>query len=128
MLLCFLIIDGIFKSEDDQVKVNNEILQRLIKRDSVFGDAILPKYYYTAAEYVDSERCEPGSTPKVASEEGSDHQSFHLMSQALLIITQLLTNELLNINELDPIRRYMPSASRPRKSGRYSAFQVLFSA
>ncbi|KAF8774850.1 putative phosphorylase b kinase regulatory like protein [Argiope bruennichi] len=30
---------------------------------------------------------------------------------------------LLHINELDPIRRYLPSYNRPRKTGRYSAFQ-----
>lgn len=37
---------------------------------------------------------------------------------------QLLTAGLLHINELDPIRRYLPSYNRPRKGGRYSAFQV----
>jgi len=31
---------------------------------------------------------------------------------------------LLNINELDPIRRYLPAAERPRPSSRYSSFQV----
>ena len=47
-----------------------------------------------------------------------------LMGQSLYLISQLLSNELLHINELDPIRRYMPSYNRPRKGGRYSAFQV----
>ena len=27
-------------------------------------------------------------------------------------------------NELDPIRRYMPSYNRPKQTARYSAFQV----
>lgn len=48
------------------------------------------------------------------------------MGQAVLIITQLLTNGMLHINELDPIRRFMPSFDRPKKIGRYSAFQVKF--
>lgn len=47
-----------------------------------------------------------------------------LWGQSLFIIAQLLTAGLLHINELDPIRRYLPSFNRPRKGGRYSAFQV----
>lgn len=31
---------------------------------------------------------------------------------------------LLNITELDPIRRYLPAAERPRPNSRYSSFQV----
>jgi len=31
---------------------------------------------------------------------------------------------MININELDPIRRYLPAAERPRPSSRYSSFQV----
>lgn len=49
------------------------------------------------------------------------------MGQSLFIIAQLLTAGLLHINELDPIRRYLPSYNRPRKGGsRYSAFQASF--
>ena len=47
------------------------------------------------------------------------------MGQSVLIITQLLAEGLLQTNELDPIRRYMPSYDRSRKSGRYSVFQVI---
>ena len=31
---------------------------------------------------------------------------------------------LLNVNELDPIRRHLPAAERPRPNSRYSSFQV----
>lgn len=48
-----------------------------------------------------------------------------LWGQAVFIIAQLLTSGLLHINELDTIRRYLPSYNRPRKGGRYSAFQVI---
>lgn len=49
-----------------------------------------------------------------------------LWGQAVFVIAQLLTSGLLHINELDTIRRYLPSYNRPRKGGRYSAFQVHF--
>lgn len=51
-------------------------------------------------------------------------QQLFLWGQSVFIIAQLLTAGLLHINELDPIRRYLPSYNRPRKGGRYSAFQV----
>lgn len=51
-------------------------------------------------------------------------QNLFLWGQSVFIIAQLLTAGLLHINELDPIRRYLPSYNRPRKGGRYSAFQV----
>lgn len=58
---------------------------------------------------------------------GSSSQSIFLMGQSLFIIAQLLTAGLLHVNELDPIRRYLPSYNRPRKGGsRYSAFQVSY--
>lgn len=36
----------------------------------------------------------------------------------------ILVDGLLHVNELDPIRRYLPAAERPRPSTRYSSFQV----
>jgi phosphorylase kinase alpha/beta subunit len=54
----------------------------------------------------------------------SSSNSIFLWGQSLFIIAQLLTAGLLHVNELDPIRRYLPSYNRPRKGGRYSAFQV----
>lgn len=51
-----------------------------------------------------------------------------LWGQSIFIIAQLLTSGLLHINELDTIRRYLPSYNRPRKGGRYSAFQVILNA
>lgn len=53
-------------------------------------------------------------------------QNLFLWGQSVFIIAQLLTAGLLHINELDPIRRYLPSYNRPRKGGRYSAFQVSY--
>ena len=81
-------------------------------------------YFYIAAEDIEKERKEPGSAKRVMSDEGS--KSICLWNQAMYIISQLLYDRLLNINELDPVRRYLPSFSRPRRTGRYSAFQVSF--
>lgn len=71
-------------------------------------------------ENLDNERLKPNSTTKKRSNENG----LFLWNQAMFILAQLLTAGLLHINELDPIRRYLPSYNRPRKGGRYSAFQV----
>lgn len=77
-------------------------------------------YYYVAEDNIKRERREPGTTHKKMV---VDH-GLYLWNQAMFVLAQLLTAGLLHINELDPIRRYLPSYNRPRKGGRYSAFQV----
>lgn len=91
-------------------------------------------YYYVPDKSIEMERQDPGSTYRVSSIEGSSVKSLSneedgtlfLWNQAMFIIAQLLTLGLLHINELDPIRRYLPSYNRPRRAGRYSAFQVSY--
>lgn len=89
-------------------------------------------YYYVPEKSIENEKQDPGSTYRLSSIEGSgiitmnsnEESPLYLWNQAMFIIAQLLTAGLLHINELDPIRRYLPSYNRPRRAGRYSAFQV----
>lgn len=77
-------------------------------------------YFAVQPGYEESEKADPGSQLR----RGAPSNGYHMWSQALFVIAQLLTGGLLHMNELDPIRRYLPSYNRPRKAGRYSAFQV----
>lgn len=89
---------------------------------NAFADPVVPQYYYVSNENVNAERtCLYSTIRKPSTENG-----LFLWNQAIFIISQLLTAGLLHINELDPIRRYLPSYNRPRKGGRYSAFQVKY--
>lgn len=83
-------------------------------------------YYYVTKENVEHEKADPGSQLRSAGPEFEDGQDppLFLWNQALYVIAELLTSNLLHINELDPIRRYLPSYNRPKRPGRYSAFQV----
>nr|CAD7438755.1 unnamed protein product [Timema bartmani] len=142
----FMIIDGVFKSIPEQVDEYQNLLKARIKRDInggsfiilsldtiVYRDIIafeynpnpvIPMYFSVGEDSVEFEKQEPGSQLRQASEEGSGGKGgTFLWNQAMLVIAQLLTGGLLHINELDPIRRYLPSYNRPRKGGRYSAFQ-----
>ncbi|KAK4321576.1 hypothetical protein Pmani_007646 [Petrolisthes manimaculis] len=121
LFFLFMIIEGMFKSNDDQVEEYKKKLKPLLKRDR-FGDPVIPKYYYIHKDYVDFEKAEPGSQSRQPSTEGTPKNLF-LWGQSVWIIASLLMDDLLHINELDLIRRHLPSYNRPRKGGRYSAFQ-----
>lgn len=90
------------------------------------SDPYIPMYYYVTKENVEHEKADPGSQPRSPGPECDDVSDppLFLWNQALYVIAQLLTSNLLHINELDPIRRYLPSYNRPKRPGRYSAFQV----
>ncbi|XP_034936041.1 probable phosphorylase b kinase regulatory subunit beta isoform X2 [Chelonus insularis] len=125
----FMIIDGVFKSLPEQIDEYTNLLKGRVHKDAA-GDPVIPMYYYVPEKNILTERNDPGSTFRVASIEGSgtrvsgeNEGVLYLWNQAMFIIAQLLTSGLLHINELDPIRRYLPSYNRPRKAGRYSAFQ-----
>ncbi|XP_076755298.1 putative phosphorylase b kinase regulatory subunit beta isoform X2 [Xylocopa sonorina] len=126
----FMIIDGVFKTLPEQVEEYQNLLKTRIYKD-LNGDPTIPMYYYVPEESLEIERNDPGSTFRIPSNEGRGQKNstdtepgpIFLWNQAMFIIAQLLTAGLLHINELDPIRRYLPSYNRPRKAGRYSAFQ-----
>ena len=80
-------------------------------------------YYFVPKHRIEEERQDPGSQARVTGPEGSANSIF-LWGQSMYIIAQLLTSALINVNEIDLVRRYLPSFTRPRRIGRYSAFQV----
>ncbi|ROT72681.1 putative phosphorylase b kinase regulatory subunit beta isoform X1 [Penaeus vannamei] len=117
----FMILEGMFKDCQEQVEQYKAKLSPLLKKDR-WGDAVVPKYYFIHKNHVNAERRDPGSQPRQPSSEGTPRNLF-LWGQSVWIIASLLMDKLLHINELDLIRRYLPSYNRPRKGGRYSAFQ-----
>lgn len=111
----------------DQVEEYKKLIKSRVRHDHK-GDPVIPKYFYVPRESVDDEKMEPGSQLRQSSNEGVANNLF-LWGQSLYIIASLLAEGLVNVNELDLIRRYLPSYNRPRKvGGRYSAFQVIFSS
>ncbi|XP_055382717.1 probable phosphorylase b kinase regulatory subunit beta isoform X2 [Condylostylus longicornis] len=103
----FMIIDGVFKNNIEQIEEYQSLLRRCMYFDQN-NDPVVTTFY---------------SPDGKGSYEKASAKALFLWGQAMFIIAQLLTASLLHINELDPIRRYLPSYNRPRKAGRYSAFQ-----
>ncbi|XP_072374293.1 phosphorylase b kinase regulatory subunit beta isoform X1 [Scyliorhinus torazame] len=114
----FLIIDGVFRQKPDQVKQYMELLEPLLHQ-SYDGFAIVPKYYYVPADFIELERAAPGSLKRFPSNSGRDGNLF-LWGQALYIIAKLLVDELISPKDLDPARRYVPPKEQRNISMRYS--------
>lgn len=107
----------------DQVEEYKKLLKVRVRHNHR-GDPVIPKYFFVPKDFVEDEKMEPGSQLRQPSEEGASENLF-LWGQSLYIIASLLAEGLVHVNELDLIRRYLPSYNRPRKvGGRYSAFQV----
>lgn len=48
---CFLIIDAVFKNNDQQLHYYQEILfNKLLRIDPVYGDYLIPKYFYVSVD------------------------------------------------------------------------------
>lgn len=125
LFICFLIIDGIFKQDMEQIYENEKLLyERLLKIDPKHGDYLMPKYYYVPQDLINSEKCNPDTVERLPSAEGSSNDQLYLTGQSILLITRLLLAGLVHPNELDPLRRHMPSHDRPKRIGRYSSFQA----
>ncbi|XP_055539844.1 probable phosphorylase b kinase regulatory subunit beta isoform X3 [Wyeomyia smithii] len=107
MFYTYMIIDGVFKNNLEQIEEYQMELRKCMHSDQN-GDPVVSMCYAPDGG---------GMYTRASS------QALFLWGQSVFIIAQLLTAGLLHINELDPIRRYLPSYNRPRKGGRYSAFQ-----
>nr|CAI5845347.1 unnamed protein product [Callosobruchus analis] len=114
----FMIIDGVFKTIPDQIQEYQDLLKERIMVDH-HGDPVIPMFFYVPEESMEKEKQEPNTCTRKPYTDGG----LYLWNQAMFILSELLTAGLLHINELDPVRRYLPSYNRPRKGGRYSAFQ-----
>ncbi|XP_048461941.1 phosphorylase b kinase regulatory subunit beta [Rhincodon typus] len=114
----YLIIDGVFREKPEQVKEYMALLEPLLLQ-SYDGFAIVPKYYYVPADFIEAERRAPGSLKRFPSNSGHDGNLF-LWGQALYIIAKLLVDELISPKDLDPARRYVPPKEQRNISMRYS--------
>uniref|UniRef100_A0A8C0H9V9 Phosphorylase b kinase regulatory subunit n=1 Tax=Chelonoidis abingdonii TaxID=106734 RepID=A0A8C0H9V9_CHEAB len=118
LFFIFMIIDGIFRGNPEQVKEYQELLDPLLQHSSE-GYPVVPKYYYVPADFVELEKKNPGSQKRFPSNSGRDGKIF-LWGQALYIIAKLLVDGLVNPKDIDPVGRYIPPQDQRNVSMRYS--------
>jgi hypothetical protein len=116
-----MIINNIFANNLPEAKKYYDLLKSLMKQTN--KGFVIPYYYYVPREVVELERVKRNSQTKIPSDE-IYNDSFHLYTQAIFLICELLVEKVLLIQDLDPIRRYLQPSERPRQSKRYSTFKV----
>ncbi|XP_052816202.1 phosphorylase b kinase regulatory subunit beta-like isoform X2 [Mya arenaria] len=121
MFYVYLLLDRIFQNDKEGVKKYSAMLDHVMTRSN--DGLLMPHYFYIPAEQVEIERMQPGRGRRYPSDAGSTKGIF-LWGQAVYFISQLLVKELLNINDIDPIRRHLPASERPKVNSRYSSFQI----
>uniref|UniRef100_A0A672ZRF6 Phosphorylase b kinase regulatory subunit n=1 Tax=Sphaeramia orbicularis TaxID=375764 RepID=A0A672ZRF6_9TELE len=114
----YMMIDGVFRGNKAQVKEYQELLEPIIFQ-SYEGHAVIPKYYYVPADFVEAEQSNHGSQKRFPSNSGRDGKIF-LWGQALYNIAKLLVDELISPKDIDPIHRYVPRQDQRNVSMRYS--------
>ncbi|XP_069757773.1 phosphorylase b kinase regulatory subunit beta isoform X4 [Narcine bancroftii] len=114
----YLIIDGVFRGKPGQVNEYMSLLGPLLHQ-SYEGCALVPKYYYVPADFIELERELPGSQKRFPNNSGHVGNLF-LWGQALYLIAKLLVEELISPQDLDPCRRYIPPKEQRNISMRYS--------
>ncbi|XP_008290226.1 phosphorylase b kinase regulatory subunit beta isoform X3 [Stegastes partitus] len=114
----YMMIDGVFRGNKAQVKEYQDLLEPIIFH-SYEGHAVIPKYYYVPADFVEAEQNKHGSQKRFPSNSGRDGMVF-LWGQALYNIAKLLVDELISPKDIDPIHRYVPRQDQRNVSMRYS--------
>ncbi|XP_036399756.1 phosphorylase b kinase regulatory subunit beta isoform X2 [Megalops cyprinoides] len=114
----FMMIDGVFRGNTAQVMEYQELLGSVIFQ-SFDGHAVIPKYYYVPADFVEAEQKKHGSQKRFPSNSGRDGKLF-LWGQALYNIAKLLVDGLISPKDIDPIHRYVPRQDQRNVSMRYS--------
>ncbi|XP_071752313.1 phosphorylase b kinase regulatory subunit beta isoform X2 [Centroberyx gerrardi] len=118
MFFIYMMIDGVFRGNKAQVKEYQDLLEPVIFQ-SFDGHAVIPKYYYVPADFVEAEQKKHGSQKRFPSNSGRDGM-FFLWGQALYNIAKLLVDELISPKDIDPIHRYVPHQDQRNVSMRYS--------
>uniref|UniRef100_A0A3P8YV00 Phosphorylase b kinase regulatory subunit n=1 Tax=Esox lucius TaxID=8010 RepID=A0A3P8YV00_ESOLU len=114
----FMMIDGVFRGNEAQVKEYQDLLTPIIFQ-SFDGHAVIPKYYHVPADFVEAEQKKHGSQKRFPSNSGQDGMLF-LWGQALFNIARLLVDELISPQDIDPIKRYVPRQEQRNVVMRYS--------
>uniref|UniRef100_W5LPV4 Phosphorylase b kinase regulatory subunit n=1 Tax=Astyanax mexicanus TaxID=7994 RepID=W5LPV4_ASTMX len=114
----YMMIDGVFRGNQAQVKEYQDLLQAVIFQ-TYDGHAVIPKYYHVPADFVEAEQKKHGSQKRFPSNSGRDGMLF-LWGQALYNIAKLLVDGLISPKDIDPINRYVPRQDQRNVSMRYS--------
>ncbi|WP_016953261.1 glycoside hydrolase family 15 protein [Anabaena sp. PCC 7108] len=100
LFFTYLVLDGIFRGEQEQVKQYQQLLESLLVESEGLG--LLPELYYVPAKNVEAEKLAPQTQPRLPNE------NIPLVwAQSLYLLGQMLSEGLIAIGEIDPLGRHL---------------------
>ncbi|CAG0883524.1 unnamed protein product [Cyprideis torosa] len=82
MFFAYMLIDGVFRNDRNQVREYQALLKPRMKRDK-HGDMLMPMFYYVPYDCVSYEKAEPNSQPRVSSSTGGSADDVFLWGQVM---------------------------------------------
>uniref|UniRef100_UPI000B4A4651 glycoside hydrolase family 15 protein n=1 Tax=Calothrix rhizosoleniae TaxID=888997 RepID=UPI000B4A4651 len=100
LFFTYLLLDALFLGDIKKVKHYQESLEFvLVERDGV---GLLPELYYVPEEYIELEKAEPQTQPRLPNE------NIPLVwAQSLYFLGQMLREGLLDVGDIDPLGRHL---------------------
>ncbi|XP_076879483.1 phosphorylase b kinase regulatory subunit alpha, liver isoform isoform X2 [Brachyhypopomus gauderio] len=103
----YLILDGIFSGDPEQVQEYREALEGILIRGK-HGIKLIPELYTVPADKVEEEYRSPHTVERVAA-----GQLPHMWGQSLYILGNLLADGFLAPGEVDPLNRRFSTGFKP---------------
>lgn len=107
LFFCYLLLDGLFSGDDEQVDTYTELLDPLLVRDET-GIPLVPEFFYVPRNKVDIEKANPHSVERECGE-----YILHLWSHSLYVLACLLKENIIAVGEIDPLNRRHSTDKRP---------------
>ncbi|WP_163930060.1 glycoside hydrolase family 15 protein [Paraferrimonas sp. SM1919] len=96
LFYCYMYINSLFQGDSAKAKKYRQKLDKVaIKKH---GYSMLPELYYVEKKFIESEKCQPGSQPRVAN----DNLPL-IWAQSLFYVGQLLEEGFIECQDLDPV-------------------------
>ncbi|WP_138505609.1 glycoside hydrolase family 15 protein [Nostoc sp. PA-18-2419] len=100
LFFTYLVLDGLFRSNQEQVKKYQELLSSLLIEQN--GLHLLPELYYVPYPNVDAEKLAPQTQPRLPNE------NIPLVwAQSLYLLCQMLSEKLITVGDIDPLGRHL---------------------
>ena len=100
LFFTYLVLDGLFRGEKEQVKHYQECLESLIVEQN--GLRLLPELYYVSNDNVVAEKLNPQSQPRLPNENVP-----LVWAQSLYFLSEMLSEGLLAVGDIDPLGRHL---------------------
>jgi phosphorylase kinase alpha/beta subunit len=117
---CYLVLDGIFYENDEQVELIGANLESVLIKDEE-SMKLVPELYAVPAYKVEEEYRNPKSQDRVPL-----GKIPHMWAQSLYIISKLLRDNLIAPGELDPLNRRLVTQPKPDLVVQGMLLQLLF--